>query len=260
MYYSAGQRDYLNIPAGAIAEGETRTVIQCHPPFLCKRTEDEYPDNYRPGLIKEYSVSSNYSFIKHVEIGCYYNGDISINASDIRVRFTDDKSNVCTAQYTLTAHELDSSIVYFTIDELTKCIVIFTTHLSWYVIDKPIRKGWDATEKKWIFEEPSPQMVDLVVDLQGKAFIEINSIDFNVSVIDIVGDVAFNKRSNIMPIKKLYKLPEIIRAATTFECQLFCNKEQWAKRCLDQVCSSHICTLCIYIIIVYAIAICIKSS
>ncbi len=81
MYYSTGQRDYLNIPVGAIAEGDTRHVTQCHPPFLCKRTEDEYPDNFRPALNKEYSVSPNSSIAKHVEIVCCYNGDVSIDAS-----------------------------------------------------------------------------------------------------------------------------------------------------------------------------------
>ncbi len=235
MYYSFGRRDYLKIPAGAFAEGDTRTVTQYHPPFVVKRPEDKYPDNFRPAMIKEYSALPNKPFLKHVEIASCYNGDVSINASDIRVRFSDDKGNVHKAQHSLTANEMDSNNVYFRIDVETRCIVIFTTHFSWYLIETKI---WDAKEKKLIFEEPSPQLVDLMVDLHGETFSE--------SITDIVcGDVSFNNRPKKTSIKKLYKLPEIIRAASTFECQLFCNKQKWAKRFPDRVCR-HIYTVCIY--------------
>jgi hypothetical protein len=131
IMYSANCRDYLEVPVDAV---DDVTMTECEPPYISR--SDDSNDSYVGVFVKNYKQSGDNLFKRHVKIVSYYtlhNSKTSISSDDLRIRYSEKDGSFSYAKY----NDYEAN-VYYTIDHAQNCVVIFTRHFSYYLIETNI--------------------------------------------------------------------------------------------------------------------------
>ena len=223
--------DHLDVPKGAIKDGEEYSIIQNFP-FVC--SNNDLSSDYSPICVKEYYGDKNCLFQIHVRLVAYFTAVMSYE--EIRVRYSVQKGIFAEAQpFDISLSENQQNDVYFTLSGTS--VEICTKHFTIFIIDK-------KKSKNFFSRSPTQRIVDLVMQAYYRVDINERSVVLRVYILDInlanSKEITDNKEAedgnlryiNAVP---LTKLPDYIKCDTKFYCVAIFCKSKWNKLISSEV-------------------------
>ena len=225
--------DHLEVPKGAIKDGEEYSIIQSFP-FVC--SNNDLSSDYTPICVKEYYTHKTCLFQVHVRLVAYFTAVMSYE--EIRVRYSVSNGMFAEAQpFDISLSENQQNDVYFKLSGTR--VEIRTKHFTIFIIDK-------KKSKINLFSRSTTQRI---VDLVMHAYYRVNekerSVVLRVYILDtkltnckeITDKKEINDGNKLLYInaEPLSELPKYIKYDTKFQCVAIFSKSKWNKLISSEV-------------------------